>query len=142
MTVLLSPNVTRDVLRCVESIKQASSRCQQSTENESDDASLASDDVHSETIDNSHITIAQHSPWTALANEIKNQPLKAHGQDEGKASSRYFSPDSVEMVIKKFMHIYPLWSGSHCYTLFTLSLTRPSPKLPSPVWPWPGEHSD
>ena len=23
-------------------------------------------------------------------------------------------------------------------TLFTLSLTRPSPKLPSPVWPWPG----
>ena len=28
------------------------------------------------------------------------------------------------------------------YTLFTLSLTRPSPKLPSPVWPWPGEPSD
>ena len=27
-------------------------------------------------------------------------------------------------------------------TLFTLSLTRPSPKLPSPVWPWPGEPSD
>ena len=28
------------------------------------------------------------------------------------------------------------------FTLFTLSLTRPSPKLPSPVWPWPGEPSD
>ena len=28
------------------------------------------------------------------------------------------------------------------YTLFTLSLTRPSPKSPSPVWPWPGEPSD
>ena len=27
-------------------------------------------------------------------------------------------------------------------TLFTLSLTKPSPKLPSPVWPWPGEPSD
>ena len=26
--------------------------------------------------------------------------------------------------------------------LFTLSLTRPSPKLSSPVWPWPGEPSD
>ena len=31
-----------------------------------------------------------------------------------------------------------MWSN----TLFTLSLTRPSPKLPSPVWPWPGEPSD
>ena len=28
------------------------------------------------------------------------------------------------------------------YILFTLSLTRPSPKLPSPVWPWPSEPSD
>ena len=28
------------------------------------------------------------------------------------------------------------------YTLFTLSLTRPSPKLSSPVWPWPGEPSN
>ena len=28
------------------------------------------------------------------------------------------------------------------YTLFTLSLTRPSPKLSSPVWPWPGEPPD
>ena len=55
--------------------------------------------------------------------------------------SDIYLPNTVSTDIY-LRYSYPTEPYSYSITLFTLSLTRPSPKLSSPVWPWPGEPSD
>ncbi|XP_069103185.1 uncharacterized protein [Argopecten irradians] len=106
--VLLSTEDTDDVKKAREAVIE---RYQKYPDWATDENYVYTEDEieHSVKLDDQDVSITESSPWTQMAEQIKRDLTRCINEKE--PSNSFYCPEIVDILVKRFFPIYPLWSG-------------------------------